>query len=43
MPLVHVWPDAAEIGRVWQPTVGVAADPEHFLKAIICRNELSLG
>lgn len=35
MPLVHVWPDSAEIGRVWQPTIGIAADPEHFLEAVL--------
>lgn len=35
MPMVHVWPDSAEIGRVWQPTIGIAADPEHFLKAVL--------
>ncbi len=35
MPMVHVWPDSGEIGRVWQPTVGIAADPEHFLKAML--------
>ncbi|MEX2643796.1 MAG: thiamine pyrophosphate-dependent enzyme, partial [Acetobacterales bacterium] len=34
-PLVHVWPDAAEIGRVWQPTVGIASDPHEFIKALL--------
>lgn len=27
LPLVHVWPDANELGRVWRPTLGIAADP----------------
>ena len=26
LPLVHVWPDANEIGRVWRPDLGIAAD-----------------
>ena len=34
-PMVHVWPDAAEIGRVWQPTLGIAADPDLFLAAVL--------
>ena len=24
LPLVHVWPDANEIGRVWRPDLGIA-------------------
>jgi acetolactate synthase-1/2/3 large subunit len=27
VPLVHVWPDAQEIGRVWVPALGLACDP----------------
>src|ERR1019366_4738344 len=24
LPLVHVWPDANEVGRVWRPDLGIA-------------------
>jgi acetolactate synthase-1/2/3 large subunit len=36
-PLVHVWPDANEVGRVWHPTVGIAADPQLFLEGMLSR------
>ena len=32
--LVHVHPDAAELGRVYQPAVAIAATPRAFLEAI---------
>jgi acetolactate synthase-1/2/3 large subunit len=32
--LVHVHPDAAELGRVYQPAVAIAATPRAFLAAI---------
>lgn len=35
MPMIHVWPDAAELGRVWQPTLGIASDPHEFIKALL--------
>ncbi|MCG8547366.1 MAG: acetolactate synthase, partial [Alphaproteobacteria bacterium] len=35
VPLVHVWPDPTEIGRVWQPTIGVASDAGAFLEAML--------
>ena len=25
LPLVHIWPDANEVGRVWRPELGIAA------------------
>jgi acetolactate synthase-1/2/3 large subunit len=31
--LVHVLPDATELGRVYQPTLAIAADPNAFAKA----------
>lgn len=34
-PLIHVWPDAQEIGRLWHPTLGIACDPEEFLKTML--------
>lgn len=35
MPLVHVWPDPVEVGRVWQPTLGIAADADLFFEAML--------
>ncbi|WAC47782.1 thiamine pyrophosphate-binding protein [Asticcacaulis sp. SL142] len=32
--LVHVFPDAAEIGRVYQPTLGIVSAPDQFAKAL---------
>ena len=35
MPLVHVWPDANEVGRVWRPTLGLACDPHAVVRALL--------
>ncbi|MCC7427653.1 MAG: acetolactate synthase [Alphaproteobacteria bacterium] len=37
LPMVHVWPDAAEVGRVWRPTLGIAADPDAVMRALLAR------
>ena len=37
LPLVHVWPDANEVGRVWRPDLGIPADPYEVLKALLAR------
>lgn len=37
MPLVHVWPDPDEIGRVWRPTVGIACRPGELIRALLAR------
>ena len=37
LPLVHVWPDANEIGRVWRPDLGLACSPHEVIKALIAR------
>ena len=37
LPLVHVWPDADEVGRVFRPDLGIAADPHEVLKALLAR------
>ena len=34
-PLIHVWPDPAEVGRIWNPALGIACDPHEFLKAML--------
>src|SRR6478672_8435960 len=37
LPLVHVWPDANEVGRVWRPDLGITADPYEVVKALLKR------
>lgn len=37
LPLVHVWPDANEIGRVFRPDLGMACSPHEVLKALLAR------
>ena len=37
LPLVHIWPDPNEIGRVWRPTLGIAASPHEVVKALLAR------
>src|SRR3954464_6433299 len=37
LPLVHVWPDANEIGRVWRPDLGIASSPYEVVKALLRR------
>jgi acetolactate synthase-1/2/3 large subunit len=32
--LVHVYPDVLELGRVYQPQIGIAADPVAFCEAV---------
>lgn len=34
VPLVHVWPDAEEIGRVWVPRLGIACDPAALVEEL---------
>jgi thiamine pyrophosphate-dependent acetolactate synthase large subunit-like protein len=37
LPLVHVWPDADEIGRVWRVDLGLPCSPHEVLKALLKR------
>src|SRR6266851_4628223 len=37
LPLVHVWPDANEVGRVWRPDLGMPASPHEVIKALLKR------
>ena len=37
LPLVHIWPDANEIGRVFRPTLGIASNPYEVIKALLAR------
>ena len=38
IPLVHVWPDANEVGRVWHPMLGIPASPKEVIEALLERN-----
>ncbi|HET6308043.1 MAG TPA: thiamine pyrophosphate-dependent enzyme [Rhodopila sp.] len=37
LPLVHIWPDADEIGRVWRADLGMPCDPHEVVKALLSR------
>ena len=37
IPLVHVWPDANEVGRVFRPDLGMACDPHAVIAALLAR------
>ncbi|MBI4182522.1 MAG: acetolactate synthase [Proteobacteria bacterium] len=37
-PLIHVWPDANEVGRVWEPALGLACDPHAFIEALMAED-----
>ena len=34
-PMIHVWPDPVEVGRVFEPTLGLGCDPHEFIKAML--------
>ncbi len=37
LPLVHVWPDANEVGRVFRPDLGIPASPAEVLRGLLAR------
>ncbi len=37
LPLVHIWPDANEVGRVFRPDLAIAADPRAVIRALLGR------
>jgi acetolactate synthase-1/2/3 large subunit len=37
LPLVHVWPDANEVGRIWRPDLGIPANPAEVIKGLLRR------
>ena len=37
LPLVHVWPDANEVGRVWRPDLGMACEPAAVVRALLAK------
>jgi len=38
LPLVQVWPDPNEIGRVWRVDLPIAADPHAVIRALLARD-----
>jgi acetolactate synthase-1/2/3 large subunit len=38
LPLVHVWPDANEVGRVFCPDLGIVAEPSAVIEALLARD-----
>ena len=34
-PMIHVWPDTEEVGRIYQPTLGLGCDPHEFIRAMM--------
>lgn len=37
LPLVHVWPDPNEVGRVWRPDLGIVSDAQALVRALLAR------
>jgi len=37
LPLVHVWPDPDEVGRVFRPDLGMPCSPHEVIKALLAR------
>lgn len=37
VPLVHVWPDPNEVGRVWRPALGIPASPAEVIRGLLKR------
>ncbi len=37
LPLVHVWPDPNEVGRVWRPTLGIASDAQAVIRGLLAK------
>ena len=37
LPLIHVWPDPNELGRVWRPELGVVSDPQAVIRGLLAK------
>src|SRR5262249_3628950 len=37
LPLVHVWPDPNEVGRVWRPELGIVSDPQTVIRGLLAK------
>src|SRR5436309_1293190 len=35
LPLVHIWPDPNEVGRVWRPDLGIPCSPHEVVKGLL--------
>ena len=35
VPLVHIWPDPNEVGRVWRPDLGMPCDPHEVVRGLL--------
>ena len=35
LPVVHIWPDPNEVGRVWRVDLGMPCDPHEVIKALL--------
>lgn len=35
LPMVHIWPDANEVGRVWRPDLAMPCSPHEVIKALL--------
>lgn len=35
LPLVHIWPDPQEVGRVWRSDLGMPCDPHEVVKELL--------
>ena len=34
-PMIHIWPDTQEVGRNYQPELGIGYDPHEFIRAML--------
>ena len=37
LPVVHIWPDPTEVGRVWRVDLGMPCDPYEVIKGLLAR------
>ena len=37
LPMVHIWPDPVEIGRVWRTDLAMACEPVEVVRALLAR------
>ncbi len=37
LPLVHIWPDPGEVGRVFRPDLGMACEPQAVIEGLLAR------
>ncbi|MEC7395626.1 MAG: thiamine pyrophosphate-dependent enzyme [Pseudomonadota bacterium] len=36
-PMIHVWPSTEEVGRNYEPELGIGCDPHEFIKAMMAK------